>query len=131
MKKTALRWADVPASKILSFLGEKGHGYHPRDIIRPEDLNERWGIPYELLPVDEYVANDGEEGIRVALFAPDRTPIAAVQGVVISDLIDVIAVGLKPLGFELPKGLQRGYSESHYQIAQAIVDFLTIKEGGK
>ena len=124
-------WADVPASSIVSCLGEKGENYHPRDIIRPEDLNERWGIPYELLPVDEYLANAGEEGTQVALFAPDGKPIAAMQGVVIGDLIDAIAVGLKPLGFEFPKGLQRGYSGSRFQIAEAIVGFLTPLEGGK
>ena len=54
-----------------------------------------------------------------------------MQGVVIGDLIDAIAVGLKPLGFEFPKGLQRGYSRRRYQIAEAIVGFLTIKEGVK
>ena len=52
-EEKALSWADVPASRIVSCLGEKGGGYHPRDIISPEDLNERWGIPYELLTVDE------------------------------------------------------------------------------
>ena len=44
---------------------------------------------------------------------------------------DAGAVGLKPLGFEFPKGLQRGYSGRRYQIAEAIVGFLTIKEGVK
>ena len=128
-KQKVLSWADVPASTIVSCLGEKGDGFHPRNIIRPEVLNQNWGIPYELLPVDEYVANEREEGTHVALFAPDGTRIGAMQGVVIGHLIDAIAVGLKPLGFAPPRDLQPGYSGSRFQIAKAIVDFLTIGEG--
>ena len=129
-EQKVLSWADVPASSIVGCLGEEGRRYHPREIFRPEDLNKLWGIPYELLPVSEYIANDGE-GTRVALFAPDGTPVKALQGVGVGYLIDAIAAGLKPLGFKLPEGLQKGYSGSRFQIAEAIVGFLTTVEGVK
>jgi len=132
-EQKVLSWVDVPASKIVNCLGEKGDGYDPQDIIRREHLNERWGFPLELLPVGGRVDDDAwgfftQTGLPMFL-VHDGTPIAAMQGVIIGDLIDTIAAGIKPLGFEIPGDLDRGYSESRLQIAKAIVGFLTTVEG--
>ena len=114
MTATATAWRDIPADNLIRLLGENGGGFHPRDICDPAWIHDKFGIPLELLPVDEIVA-DVTRGIYLER---NGKPVACMQGVVAGDLIDAIADGL---AVERPAGASRGYSGGRFELAAAIV----------
>ena len=87
MTATVTSWRDIPADKLIRLLGENGDGFHPRDICDPAWIHDKFGIPLELLPVDEIVA-DADRGIHLER---NGKPVACMQGIVAGDLIDAIA----------------------------------------
>jgi len=116
---TTTTWGAIPARLLIDLFGERGDNYHPRDIVKPGVLSEKYGLPPLLLPVMEIIAN-ADRGI--VLFGDDGKRVAAMQGVVIGDLIDAIAEGL---GVAMPSDAPRGYSGSRLELAAAIVRHVT------
>lgn len=117
MTATVTTWRGIPADKLIRLLGEKGDGFHPRDICDPAWIHDKFGIPLELLPVDEIVA-DADRGIHLER---NGKPVACMQGIVAGDLIDAIAAGL---AVEWPADARRGYSGGRFDLAAAIVKHL-------
>ena len=117
MEATVTTWRGVPADKLVRLLGEKGDGFHPRDICDPGWIADEFGIPLELLPVEEILADES----RGIVLRKDGQPVAYMQGVVAGDLIDAIAAGL---GVEWPADARRGYSGGRFDLAAAIVKHL-------
>ena len=117
MATTVSTWRDIPPSKLIQLLGEKGGGFHPRDICDPAWVHDKFGIPFELLPVKEIVA-DAAAGIY---FERGGKSVACMQGLVAGDLIDAIAEGL---GVKRPTDAPRGYSGSRFALAAAVVEHL-------
>jgi hypothetical protein len=117
MTTTATTWQDVPKENVIRLLGERGDGFHPRDICDPLWIVEQFGIPLELLPVEEIIA-DQSRGIYLER---NGKPVACMQGVVAGDLIDAIAAGLD---IEWPADARRGYSGGRFDLAAAIVNRL-------
>ena len=113
---TSTTWNEVPAHLLIDLFGERGDNYHPRDIFKPSVLTEKHGLPPSLLPVKEIVSSNAPAG--TVLFGDDGRGVAAMQGVVVGDLIDAIADGL---GVAMPTDAPRGYSGSRLELAAAIV----------
>jgi len=109
-------WREVPTATIVRLLGFNGVGFHPRDIVKPHDLEDRYKVPSRLLPVRELVLNACPTG--TVLLGDNGSPVFAMQGVVIGDLIDAIAEGL---GVRLPADAPAGYAASRFALAKAIV----------
>lgn len=107
-------WRDIPCENIVRLLGEDGCGFHPRDIVDPALIAEKFGIPLELLPCEEIIADEG----RGIVLYRDGKPVRCMQGVVAGDLIDAIAEGL---GVAWPADARRGYSGGRFDLAAAIV----------
>lgn len=112
-------WKDIAADLLIDLFGEHGDNYHPRDIFKPSVLTDEHGLPPSLLTVKEIVASNAPAG--TVLFGDDGKEVAAMQGVVVGDLIDAIAEGL---GVAMPRNAPRGYSGSRLQLAAAIVRHL-------
>jgi hypothetical protein len=115
MTTATATWHDVPKDALIRLLGSDGCGFHPRDIADPAWIADTFGIPFELLPVTEIIA-DERRGIVLPL--KNGQPVRCAQGVVAGDLIDAIAAGL---GVEWPKDARRGYSGGRFDLAAAIV----------
>ncbi len=113
---TRTKWSEIPARVLIDFLGDKGDASHPRHIFKPSVLTDEHRLPAELLPVKEIVASNAPTG--TVLFGDDGREVAAMQGVVVGDLIDAIAEGL---GVAMPTDAPRGYSGSRLKLAAAIV----------
>jgi len=113
---TISTWSAIPADVLIGLLGERGDRYHPRDIVKPSVLTDRYGLPPSLLPVMEIVTSSAPAG--TVLFGDDGSKVAAMQGVVVGDLIDAIAKGL---GVAMPIDAPRGYTGSRLELAAAIV----------
>lgn len=117
MTTATTTWKDIPPEYIVSMLGEDGCGFHPRDILDPGWIAERWGIPLELLPANEIIADES----RGIMLERGGKPVRCAQGVVAGDLIDAIAEGL---GVPWPADSRRGYSGGRFDLAAAIVKHL-------
>lgn len=117
MTTTTATWADVPRDNLIRLLGEKGTGFHPRDICSPEWIASKFGIPLELVPCDEIIADEN----RGIVLKHNGKPVRAAHGTVAGDLIDAIAAGL---GVEMPEDTPRGYSGGRMRLALAIVEHL-------
>lgn len=110
-------WRDIPADAVLRLLGVHGDRFTPRSIVSAQRLIADYGLPPELLPVSELVAGDTKNGMGVMLWNDCGHPVAAMQGVVVGDLIDAIAKGL---GVPMPKDAPCGYSGSRWALAGAV-----------
>ena len=117
MEATVTTWGDVPADKLIRLLGDQGDGFNPRDICDPAWINDEFGIPLELLPVEEIIADEAA-GIRLVR---NGKPVACMQGVVAGNMIDAIA---KALCVPWPADARRGYSGGRFDLAAAIVNKL-------
>lgn len=84
-------WRDVPAANLIDLLGGDEADVHPGAVWLPDWLAEQFGIPLELLPVSEIVA-DPDRGIG-PLTVAGRT-VGAVHGVIEHRLILAIGRGL-------------------------------------
>ena len=117
-------WANVPRKNLIRLLGKKGDGFHPRDIVEPEWIVRKFGVPFELLPVEEIIA---DESVGIVLYRNGK-PVRAMQGVVAGDLIESIARGL---GVKTPQDAPSGYSGRRMRLALAIVEHLRNRPGEK
>lgn len=116
MSATVPTWRDIPAEKLIRLLGEDGDGFHPRDIVDPLWIHEKFDIPLEVLPVEELVT-----GVDPVYLECDGKPVACKQGVVAGHMISDIA---KALGVARPAGAQQGFSGGLFDLAAAIVKHL-------
>jgi hypothetical protein len=116
MATATVTWRDIPPRDIVRLLGENGDGFHPRDICDPEWIHREFGIPLEVLPVEELVT--GEDPVYLEC---DGKPVAYTQGVVAGHMISDIA---KALGVARPAGARQGFSGGLFDLAAAIVKHL-------
>lgn len=111
-------WRDVPAEGLINLLGPRGDELHPRTICDPELIASFYGIPLDLIPVREILA---DESRGIVFRTVDGKPARYVQGVVAGDLIDSIAKGF---AVKRPANARRGYSGGRLDLAAAIVEHL-------
>ena len=117
METAAATWRDIPPGDIIRLLGDDGYGLHPRDICDPVWIHQEFDIPFELLPVEEIVA-DTSRGITLER---QGKAVKCAQAVVAGDLIDAIAAGFC---VPWPSDARRGYSGGRFDLAAAIVAHL-------
>lgn len=115
-------WKEIPGTVLISLFGENGNEIDPRGIYPPKWLMDQFGIPLELLPAKELIA---DPEAFISLRDSKGNQVKAMQGIVGADLIDAVAEGL---GISPPEDSPRGFSGYRFALANSIVSKLKERE---